>query len=220
MGQHDCPLTVFDLVDNHPPGNRAMNCGDHLITYGQLAEASRRAATGLEALGVGAVDRVALWLPNVPAWLALYLACTRLGAIAVAVNTRFRSAEVCDIVGRAECKLLVLWPGFKRIEFMGILRDVDPGALELLRSVVVYHEHTEFNPAPALAGRHQVSMSKLLEAGPLALGRGTANSPCNILTTSGATSKPKFVLHDQAEIARHARCGGTPHGADATLRCR
>ena len=43
-----------------------------------------------------------------PAWLALYLACARLGAIAVAVNTRFRSSEIADILGRSGARLLVL----------------------------------------------------------------------------------------------------------------
>jgi AMP-binding enzyme len=60
-----------------------------------------RASGALRELGVRAGDRVALWLPNVPAWLALLFACARLGAIAVSVNTRFKSHEVADIVGRS-----------------------------------------------------------------------------------------------------------------------
>ena len=60
----------------------------------------RRGARGAD-LGVGAGDRVALWLPNVPAWLACFFACAQLGAIVVTVNTRFKSNEVADIVGRS-----------------------------------------------------------------------------------------------------------------------
>ena len=86
--------------------------------------------------GVAPGDRVALWLPNTPAWLALYLACARLGAIAVAVNTRFRASEIADIVGRSGARLLVLWPDFRGIDFLGILSEVDVGALGRLDGIV------------------------------------------------------------------------------------
>ena len=42
--------------------------------------APREALRGFQRARAG--DRVALWLPNVPAWLALLFACARLGAIA------------------------------------------------------------------------------------------------------------------------------------------
>src|SRR6185369_4277615 len=64
------------------------------VSFRELADESSRVAQGLRALEVHAGDRVALWLPNVPAWLAAFFACARIGAIAVAVNTRFRSAEL------------------------------------------------------------------------------------------------------------------------------
>ena len=70
------------------------------VSAGELADEAAKLARGLQTLGVRAGDRVAIWMPNVPAWLALFLACARLGAIAVSVNTRFRSHEVADIVGR------------------------------------------------------------------------------------------------------------------------
>ena len=65
-------------------------------TYRELDALSRRAAAGLAVQGIGPGDRVAFWLPNTPAYLALYFGCARLGAIAVAVNTRFRAGEVED----------------------------------------------------------------------------------------------------------------------------
>jgi fatty-acyl-CoA synthase len=55
---------------------------DRPVAYAALAEESARLAGALLELGVRAGDRVALWLPNVPAWLALLFACARLGAIA------------------------------------------------------------------------------------------------------------------------------------------
>jgi fatty-acyl-CoA synthase len=48
---------------------------DRPLAYAALAYDSARLARSLRELGVGAGDRVALWLPNIPAWLALFFAC-------------------------------------------------------------------------------------------------------------------------------------------------
>src|SRR5688572_23913010 len=117
------------LVESAPGEATALVVGERTVSFAALAAESRRVAKGLAALGVGSGDRVAVWLPNVPAWLAFLLACARLGAIAVAVNTRFRSAEVGDIVGRSRAKVLVYAPRFRRIDFSGILDGVDKAAL-------------------------------------------------------------------------------------------
>ncbi|HEY7074426.1 MAG TPA: AMP-binding protein [Solirubrobacteraceae bacterium] len=82
----------------------------------ELDERARRLAAGLEARGVGAGDRVAVWLPNVQAWLELELALARLGAIAVAVNTRFRAREAQDVVDRSGARLLVHAPACERVD--------------------------------------------------------------------------------------------------------
>jgi fatty-acyl-CoA synthase len=82
----------------------------------QLDERARRVAAGLAARGVGRGDRVALWLPNVPAWLELEFALARLGAIAVAVNTRFRAREAQDVVERSGARLLVRHPAYDRVD--------------------------------------------------------------------------------------------------------
>src|SRR4029078_1655647 len=58
------------------------------VSVQELADQNRRVAQGLRQAGVQPGDRVALWLPNVPAWLATFLACAQLGAIAVSGSTR------------------------------------------------------------------------------------------------------------------------------------
>jgi fatty-acyl-CoA synthase len=157
-------------------------------------------AQGFAELGVSAGDRVALWLPNSLAWLAAYFACARLGAIAVAVNTRFRSAEIADIVGRSGAKLLVLWPDFRHVDFLGILADVDAAALDRLVTVVAYG-----GVAPAVvAGKPAVAYGALTERPPYAADHGGRGVGSAIFTTSGTTKAPKFVLHNQASVVDHA----------------
>src|SRR5689334_8786535 len=79
------------------------------VSFGELERRSACVAGALGALGVGAGDRVALWLPNSPAWFDLHFALARLGALTVAINTRFRAAEVQDILTRSEASLLAVW---------------------------------------------------------------------------------------------------------------
>jgi fatty-acyl-CoA synthase len=174
---------------------------DRPITYAELDGEARRLAAGLAALGVARGDRVALWLPNLPAWLACFFACGRLGAIAVSVNTRFKSSEVGDIVGRSGCKALVFWPGFRRIDFAAILAGCDPDALRGLAHIVAY---TEGGAVPGrVLDRNTVAYRSLLDAGPLEGERGGEDDGCVIFTTSGTTRAPKFVLHNQRTVIRH-----------------
>ena len=180
-----------------------------------MHEQAARAAHGLADLGVGPGDRVALWLPNVPAYPILYFACARLGAIAVAVNTRFRAVEVADIVGRSGAKVLACAPGFRRIDFLSILAEVEPRALDQAgrdrRSSARSRDRTAGHRAAAPRAVRPAAVAAATR--PPTTPR--ANAPCNIFTTSGTTSAPKFVLHRQGAIARHAQEVARAFGFDA-----
>jgi len=60
-----------------------------------------RMAAGLRRGGVAPGARVALWLPNGTGYLAAIFACARLGALAIHINTRFRMAEVGNLLQQA-----------------------------------------------------------------------------------------------------------------------
>jgi fatty-acyl-CoA synthase len=196
--------TLLADVAEETPGAPALLHGDRTRSFAELLDAASRVAQGLADLGVAPGDRVALWLPNVPAYPILYFACVRLGAIAVAVNTRYRAVEVADIVGRSGAKVLACAPGFHRIDFLSILADVDPAALDKLAALVVVGD--EPASAPAVVERlRRIPFDRLLSRPPLGANNARPNAPCNIFTTSGTTSAPKFVLHRQGAIASHAQ---------------
>jgi len=174
------------------------------LSFASLLDQAARVAQGLADLGVGPGDRVALWLPNVPAYPILYFACARLGAIAVAVNTRYRAVEIADIVGRSEAKVLACAPAFRGIDFLSILADIEPESLGRLAAIVTIGE-TPAKVPPAMELRRRVPFDRLLSRPPLAANHASAKAPCNIFTTSGTTSAPKFVLHRQGAIASHAQ---------------
>ena len=169
-----------------------------VLTYGDLDLSARRVAGGLAAAGIGVGDRVALWLPNTCEWLVLFFACARLGAIVVAVNTRFRQAEIGNVLGRTGCKALALSPGFKGIHFPGILGQVEEGALAALETLVVVGGEGEVLP-----GRRHLSYSALEAHAAHEGDDATAESPCILFTTSGTTSAPKFVVHKHSALIAH-----------------
>ncbi len=200
--------TVFGLLERAAaaaPDTVAIHYSADRWTWRELEDAARRTAAGLAALGVGAGDRVAFWLPNTVAYVAAYFGCAQLGAIAVAVNTRYRAKEVADIVGRSGAKVLMLWPGFRGIDFLSILDEVSADALARLESVVLYGEGDSAPEVPGkLDRKHVTSWQALLEHAPRPGNAGTAGHGCNMFTTSGTTSAPKFVLHQQRSIVAHA----------------
>jgi len=186
-----------------------------LIYQGQALHASdwlqrvAEYAAGLTALGLRRGDSMALWLPNCPEWIYLHLAAMELGVATVAVNTRFRSAEVADIVGRSEARALVYWPGFLGIDFDGILEDVDDAALSRVEHVLVYGEGESAQTPPRMVrGKPTHSLQAVRDHGAgmqAEWPRAQADDGCIMFTTSGTTGAPKLALHTRASILKHAQ---------------
>lgn len=198
------PATVTAMLDAAVAANAvrpALHYQGGTVTYGAFAERVRCAAGLLAAQGVGPGDRVALWLANTPAYLELLFACARLGAIAVAVNTRFRAAEVGDLLHRSGAKLLALWPGFRGIDFPDILRGVEPSLLTGLETLLIYGDGDGDIDLP---DARAVPYAEVETAEPYEPDHAGPDRGCIIFTTSGTTRAPKLVLHGQAGIAVHA----------------
>ncbi len=192
-------VEMFEQTLRRIPDAPAVSIGGADTSYRQLHQLSHRVAAGLAAQGVSPGDRVALWLPNGAEWLASFLALCRLGAILVAVNTRYRAAEIEDLLGRSGAKLLVMQPAFRHIDFPGILAGVDPKALPELRTIVTLGTGDRILDHPTLPWQDLLSVSETVA------GAAAADLPCIIFTTSGTTRGAKLVLHAQRSIAAHAR---------------
>ena len=199
------PQTLTEMLARRVAvGGVALIDRDKTVTAAALDEESRRVAQGLYDLGVREGDRVAVWLPNVPAWLSCFFAVARLGAIVVAVNTRFRSNEIADIVGRSGAKVLIYWPGYRGIDFDGILRDAGVPALKELNAIVAYSEPGDPIVNHEALGKPVTAYGDLAQRLPYPHDHARSELGCLIFTTSGTTRLPKFVLHHQASIASHA----------------
>lgn len=76
-------------------------------TYGDLADRSALLVGALIDLGVGTGDRVVVQVDKSADAVALYLACLRLGAVFVPLNTAYTPAEVAAFVDDARPALVV-----------------------------------------------------------------------------------------------------------------
>jgi fatty-acyl-CoA synthase len=170
--------------------------------YAQLHTQATALAAGLSGLGITRGDRVAIWLPNVPLWVALQLACARIGAIVVAVNTRFKSAELGDILGRSGARVLIYAPRFRGINFTAILQGVEQASLCDLKHVVAT---ADSEPVPdKVCGINVMTVAALATSNGAAPITAASTDGCVMFTTSGTTSRPKLVLHTQQSITQHA----------------
>jgi fatty-acyl-CoA synthase len=215
MGQPESP-TLWSLLDaaaREQPDATALIYGKQCYTYTQLRAHALSLAAGLQVLGVGRGDRIAIWLPNVPLWVMLQFACARLGAMVVAVNTRFKSSELGDILGRSGAKLLVYWPGFSGIDFTGMLDGVERASLSALRHIVAYSEDGKI--PRAVCGLPVIDSAALPRVDTPVRAADSAQAGCVMYTTSGTTSQPKLVLHAQQSIASHAMNTAQTLGYDA-----
>lgn len=185
--------------------------GEEAISYAELLDRSLRVAGGLRKLGIGPGDRVAFWLPNSLPYLDLLYACFHVGAIAVSINTRFRRAEAQSILSRTGACAIVLWPDFKEIPFLEMLGEIDPSAMAGLRTAILCE--TMENVVP-LDGVEVAWHRDLLRETP-AESAADADARCVIFPTSGTTSAPKFAVHSQGRIARHAGQVAAAFGYDA-----
>jgi long-chain acyl-CoA synthetase len=96
------------------PDQEAILFEGDVISYGRLHDDVVRIAAGLQALGVRPGDRVALFLPNIPAFATVYFACQWLGAITVSINVMLTTEELRYILEDSGAMLVVtaeaLWP--------------------------------------------------------------------------------------------------------------
>lgn len=98
-GRADASALIVDVAD-----------GERVLTFGELDARSDRVATVLAARGVAAGDRVASLLGNRLETIDLWLACVKLGAIAVPINVLYRGHEIGHIVTDSAPRAVVTTP--------------------------------------------------------------------------------------------------------------
>ncbi len=167
------------------------------ITYLQLHQEVLRFANVLKSLGVLTGDRVALYMPLIPALAVAMLACARIGATHTVIFGGFSADAIRDRVNDCGCKVIVTADGGYRRGAEIKLKEIVDEAVDqcpTVKDVVVFQRtNSKVTMRP---GRdhwwHELTktVSTICPAEEL-----DAEHPLYILYTSGTTGKPKGILH-------------------------
>lgn len=77
-------------------------------TYRQYREVANQLAKGMLALGIEKGEHVAIWAPNVPQWMVVFMASAKIGAVLVTVNTAYRQSELEYVLRQGDITTLFL----------------------------------------------------------------------------------------------------------------
>ncbi len=184
---------------NHFMAQALQNCPEHVavvahrsdvaepvrLTYRLLDQKVDRIARGLTALGVGHSDVVSWQLPNWWEFIALALACARIGAVANPIMPIFRQRELKFMLDFGESKVFIVPKSYKGFDYEAMANGMR-GDLPFLQHLVVLNGEGANSFETLLLGDHT----------PAFTGTGLAADDVVLLMyTSGTTGEPKGVMH-------------------------
>ncbi|MEJ2693239.1 MAG: AMP-binding protein [Candidatus Thiodiazotropha sp.] len=214
----------------HLVGNRFAQAGERpfLITpgrpplmYAALDAAAGRLASRLLELSVEAGDRVMVQVEKSPEAVLLYLACLRVGAVYIPLNTAYTAAEIEYFMSDAEPRLFVCQPSAREsltalAEGVGVphLRTLHTdGSGDLLAGV------DELDDAPATVERKADDLAAILYTS------GTTGRSKGAMLSHGNLQSNAEVLHDywhwddERDRLLHALPIFHVHGLFVALHC-
>ena len=169
------------------------------LTYAELHEQVGALSAAMKQRGVGFGDRVAGFMPNLPATVIAMLATTALGAVWSSCSPDFGIEGVVDRFGQIRPKLLFCADGYAYGGKQFDCREKVRGVLERIDSIETLVLVPHLDPKPTLHGlRDAVLLPDFVAAH-----AGTApefvptpfDHPLYVMYSSGTTDVPKCIVH-------------------------
>lgn len=181
------------------------------LTYAELRDEVCRAANALTELGLGAGDRVAIYLPMIPEAVVAMLACARLGVMHTVVFGGFSAHALRARIQDAEAKVVITADGqFRRGAPAPLKKAADDAVAECPSVEHVLVVRRTGAEVAWTEGRdlwwHDVVAAASAEHTPEAF---DAEHPLFLLYTSGTTGTPKGIVHTSGGYL--TQCAYTHH---------
>ncbi len=179
------------------------------VDYRTLARRVDALAGGIAALGVGRGDAVAIQLPNLPAFLYIYLAAARLGVVTSTIHMPYGPREAADAMRHSGARLAFAAAAAGGRRPAADLAAVAPELPSLAHVVAVG------GPAPD----GTLAFDDLMRPGADLPPPPAAADPYVMLFTSGTSASPKAVLTDYRRFLANARlnCSEKRMGPDSIM---
>ena len=197
---------AVNCVDRHVTAGRGDTVALHFegepgdrrtVTYAQLQSEVSRAANALEALGIGAGDRVVIYLPVLVETIVITLACARIGAVHSLVFGGFSAEALKFRVEDTGAKLLVTTDGqFRRGAAVPVKDNADAAVAGTNNIEHVLVIRRTGSPVTWVSGRDVWWHDLVDTASPVHQAVAfDAEAPLFIMYTSGTTGRPKGLVH-------------------------
>lgn len=184
----------IERATRHFPESPAIFFEGQTITYRELSAAVDRTAHGLAALGVAPGDRVALFLPNIPAFPIAYLATVKLGAIAVSVNSMLTTEELSYVLSDAGAQTL-----FTTTALLPAAAPLIDALIPASHVILCEGEAAAHTPLASLgAGRDEPFPARDMDR----------DAPAAILYTSGTTGQQKGATLSHGNVVSNMYATG------------
>lgn len=170
-------------------------------TYAEMDRAASRIASALLDFGVKPGECVAFQLPGWSEFTQIYLACLKVGAIAVPLLPSYLETELTYILNKCEARVLFIPTAFKKYDPPAMLRALRP-QLPFVQQIIAVDK---IQP-----GCEFSTLSQLLENyPPLETNVAThGDDIAAVLFTSGTEGSPKGVMltHNNIIASERAYC--------------
>lgn len=192
---------------------------DLRFTWKQFNERVDHMARGLIAIGVTRGTNVGIWAQNVPDWLTFLYATAKIGAVAVTVNTSYRTEELRYLMNNSDMHTLCMTDGVPGSNYTDIIYELLPelkttqrGKLKsehfpALKNVVYIGQEKYrgmYNTAEVLLLGQNVPDDEFMRLRALSV----CDDVVNMQYTSGTTGFPKGVMLTHHNIANNGYLTG------------